>query len=297
MAFNENNRVPARRNLVGVIAATALALFGCASQMSLPTHLLPLSSEVIAELNARQLHSAQPIFIRIFKEESELEVWKLGADGRYHHVRTYPICTWSGVLGPKIVEGDKQSPEGFYLVPRERMNPHSKYHLSFNLGFPNDYDRSHGRTGTALMVHGKCTSAGCYAITDAYIEEVYALAREAFVGGQEAIAVHIFPFRMTDANLARHASSDHGPFWAMLKPGYDAFERTRMVPAIAVCERRYIVNPVWQSPLARPLDAAGACPPHAIETAASAMEPTAPLPALGRVLSGRRLRTQAASQP
>lgn len=280
-------------------ALTALATLigGCAAQVSLPTHLLPLPAETLAELKDRKLRIEQRLFIRILKEESELEVWKLGEDGRYQHFRTYPICTWSGGLGPKFAEGDKQSPEGFYFVPREQMNPHSKYHLAFNLGFPNEYDRSHGRTGSALMVHGKCTSAGCYAITDPYIEEVYALAREAFIGGQDTIPVHIFPFRMTEPNLARHSTSSHMPFWSMLKPAYDAFERTRLVPTIAICERRYVVNPVWRTPLARTLDATKACPPHEIFAATATGEPLAAQAATGRVLSGRRLRTLVAAQP
>lgn len=256
---------------------------------------MPLPTAALAELQDRKLRADQPIYVRIFKEESDLEVWKLGEDGRYRHFRTYPICTWSGALGPKIMEGDKQSPEGFYSVPREQMNPHSKFHLAFNLGFPNAYDRSHSRTGTALMVHGKCTSAGCYAITDAYVEEVYALAREAFIGGQAAVPVHIFPFRMTEANFDRHGASANMRFWLTLKPAYEFFEATRTIPDIAVCDRRYVVNPIWQAPLIKPLDATRACPSYVI----------APLPPPGvtpitsdtdlRVLPGRRLRTLAST--
>jgi murein L,D-transpeptidase YafK len=246
----------------------------------------------VAEMQERKLRVERPLFIRVFKEESELEVWKLADDGRYQHFRTYPICTWSGALGPKLFEGDKQSPEGFYLVSRDRMNPHSKFHLAFNLGFPNAYDSSHGRTGTALMVHGKCSSAGCYAITDAYVEEVYALAREAFIGGQESIPVHIFPFRMTADNIARHKASPHMLFWTMLLAGYDAFERTQTVPTIAVCDRRYVVNPIWRAPLTKPLDSTQRCPAYETSEAPSA----APLALHGRVLPGRRLRSQVGAQ-
>lgn len=297
MTLTKCHYVACRISALATLAIAGLLAGGCASELTLPTYLLPLPAETIDELKERNLRIEQPLFIRIFKEESELEVWKLGDDGRYLHFRTYPICTWSGALGPKLVEGDKQSPEGFYVVPRERMNPHSKYHLAFNLGFPNEYDRSHGRTGTALMVHGKCTSAGCYAITDPYIEEVYALAREAFIGGQDTIPVHVFPFRMTQANLARHAASSNMPFWSMLKPGYEAFERTRVVPTIAVCGRRYVVNPIWRSTATRPLDATKACPPHDLAPVeAGPAEPTATQATTGRVLAGRRLRTQVAGQ-
>ena len=128
-----------------------------------------------------------PIFVRIFKEESELEVWKQRDDGRFYHFKTYPICNWSGDLGPKVQQGDKQAPEGFYTVAKYQMNPNSQFHIAFNLGYPNAYDQAHSRTGDFLMVHGKCSSAGCYAMTDALIEEIYALARESFSGGQETL--------------------------------------------------------------------------------------------------------------
>ena len=125
-------------------------------------------------LGKKGMDAQAPIFIRIFKEESELEVWKQRDDGRFYHFKTYPICNWSGDLGPKVKQGDRQAPEGFYTVTREQMNPDSNYHLAMNLGYPNAYDRSQRRTGEFLMIHGKCKSAGCYAMTDALIEEIYA---------------------------------------------------------------------------------------------------------------------------
>lgn len=282
-----------------VVSLTAgLLLAGCASQLALPRHLLPLPRDTLDDLSNRRLRLERPIFIRIFKEESELEVWKLQDDGRYQHFRTYPICTWSGELGPKILEGDKQSPEGFYAVTRQHMNPNSQFHLSFDLGFPNAFDRSRGRTGKALMVHGKCSSAGCYAITDTYVEEVYALAREAFIGGQDSIPVHVFPFRMTNANLLRHASSEHVPFWSMLKLGYDAFEQAHVVPTIVVCGRQYIVNPIWHAPLTRPPDPIRPCPAHDQDSAAQIADTFAQKPQpVGRVLPGRRMRTRLADGP
>jgi murein L,D-transpeptidase YafK len=201
-----------------------------------------------------------PIFIRIYKEESELEVWKLRDDGRYYLFKTYPICSWSGVLGPKLRQGDRQAPEGFYTIAREQMRPDSKVHLAFNLGFPNAFDKAHRRTGDALMVHGGCTSSGCYAMTDALMEEIYGLAREAFIGGQESIHVHAFPFRMTEANMARHAKSRWLSFWRTLKEGHDYFELTRQVPTIAICSRRYVVNVSLSAAEAAKLNAAASCP-------------------------------------
>ena len=211
-------------------------------------------------LGNKGMDTNAPIFVRIFKEESELEVWKQRDDGRFYHFKTYPICNWSGDLGPKIRQGDKQAPEGFYTVAREQMNPESQYHLAFNLGYPNAYDRAHRRTGQFLMVHGNCKSVGCYAMTDALIEEIYAIAREAFIGGQDTFNVHAFPFRMDDANMARHANSEWYPFWKILKEGYDHFELSRQVPNVAICSRRYVVNVSMPGGDAGRLDPEGACP-------------------------------------
>ena len=151
-----------------------------------------------------------------------------------------------------------QSPEGFYRVTQKQMNPGSQFHLAFNLGYPNAFDKANKRTGDFLMVHGKCKSAGCYAMTDALIEEIYALARESFIGGQEQFHVHAFPFRMTAANLDRHKASPHTKFWLTLKEGYDHFEASRQVPEVAVCERRYVVN--VKNDGKRSINPEGACP-------------------------------------
>lgn len=204
------------------------------------------------------MQPAAPIFVRILKEESELEIWKARDDGRFYHYKTYPICNWSGDLGPKLKQGDKQAPEGFYTVSSHQMNPNSSFHVAFNLGYPNAFDRAHNRTGDFLMVHGKCRSAGCYAMTDALMEEIYALAREAFRGGQERIEVHAFPFRMTDANMERYRDHKWHKFWQVLKQGYDHFEAHRIPPNVAVCERRYIVN--VHLPESGKIDPLGHCP-------------------------------------
>lgn len=238
------------------LAGLALAATGCA-KIKMPVHLKPLSSDMMRLMAAKKMRASAPVFIRIFKTESELEVWKQREDGRYYHLKTYPICAWSGTIGPKHRQGDKQAPEGFYTINRHQMNPNSKFHLAFDLGFPNRYDRAHGRTGNFLMVHGDCTSAGCYAMTDHWIEEIYALAREAFIGGQGYIHVHAFPFRPTEENMSRHARNKNIRFWRVLKQGYDAFQETRLPPPIVVCRRRYVVNVVYNGPRPDPL---GACP-------------------------------------
>lgn len=211
-------------------------------------------------LGKKGMKAEAPIFVRIFKEESELEVWKLRDDGHFHHFKTYPVCTWSGELGPKLQQGDKQAPEGFYTVQKTQMNPNSNFHLAFNLGFPNAFDRAHGRTGSALMVHGKCKSAGCYAMTDALIEEIYALAREPFDAGQPSFQVHAYPFRMTEANMERHKGSRWHEFWKTLKEGHDHFETTRLPPPVVVCGRRYHVNARPLQNVSMRVDATNQCP-------------------------------------
>ena len=215
--------------------------FGGGSSNSIPPAERQLPASTQALLAIKGMKQESPVFIRIFKEESELEVWKL-KDGRFQHFRTYSICAWSGGLGPKVQQGDRQAPEGFYTVSRGQLNPHSLYHLAFNIGFPNAYDRSNGHNGSALMVHGNCKSAGCYAMTDAYIEEIYILAREAFSAGQTRFHVHAYPFRMTADNMQRHRDSPWYPFWHRMKEGYDAFEATGKPPVVKVCSKQYLVN-------------------------------------------------------
>ena len=191
------------------------------------------------ELRAKGLRIGSPLFIRIFKESGELEVW-IEKNARFHLFRTYEICTFSGGLGPKLRRGDLQSPEGFYFVNPGRMNPFSQFHLSFNLGYPNAYDRHHGRTGSALMVHGNCVSIGCYAMTDAGIEEIYTIADAALRNGQRFFRVHVFPFRMTSENMGNHGDSRWHRFWENLKEGYDFFERSGRPPNVEVRTGRYI---------------------------------------------------------
>jgi len=226
-----------------LFALSLLAVGGCMDQNTSGTrHLQPLSYATLRELEEKGMRKDDPIVIRIYKEESELEVWKPGPDGRYAFFKSYDICKWSGDLGPKKKEGDRQAPEGFYTVTPGQMNPNSSYYLSFNIGYPNSFDRSHGRTGKHLMVHGACSSAGCYAMEDEQIAEIYALARDSFRGGQRDFQVQAYPFRMTPANMARHAGNPNMAFWQKLKEGSDHFEVTGMPPKVGVCGREYVFN-------------------------------------------------------
>ena len=200
-----------------------------------------------------------PVYIRIFKLESELELW-VQKDGRFEHFATYPICMWSGRLGPKLKEGDRQAPEGFYTVDKDALNPNSRMHLSFNLGFPNAYDRSHGRTGSFLMVHGGCASIGCYAVTDGVVDEVWDFVTAALDNGQARIPVHAFPFRMTDRNLRLRRGDAWSDFWAGLKKGYDLFEQDRVPPKVSACGGRYAFERGSAATVASEVEEA--CPPE-----------------------------------
>lgn len=193
-------------------------------------------------LAAHGFKSGAPILMRIFKREFELELWML-KDGKFQLFTTYPVCRWSGELGPKLRQGDHQAPEGFYVVNKRSLNPNSRWHRSFNLGFPNVYDRAHGRTGTYLMVHGGCSSVGCYAMTNAAIDEIWALVNAALDGGQSSFQVQIYPFRMTEENLARRADHPNAAFWRDLKAGNDLFEAELLPPRVSVCKTRYSFSP------------------------------------------------------
>ena len=207
------------------------------------------------------------------RRKSELEIWKQDASGKFAHLKTYPICRWSGELGPKVKQGDRQAPEGFYTITPAQMNPNSNYYLSFNLGFPNAYDRANNRDGAFLMVHGDCSSAGCYAMTDEQIGEIFALGRDLFFGGQKAFQVQAYPFRMTALNMARHRNNPAMPFWRMIKQGYDIFEVTREEPKVDVCDRHYVFNAVSPSGGPLTLNPRAACPAYRLpEEIASAVK-------------------------
>jgi len=197
-------------------------------------------TELVASLSAAGFSLGDRAHVRIYKREHTLELWmRPSASDAYALFRAYDICTFSGALGPKLQEGDRQSPEGFYRVGLKQLNPNSRHHLSFNLGFPNAFDRQLGRTGSALMVHGGCSSIGCYAITDASVDEVYAVVEAALLRGQDAVDVHVFPFRMTGPALAAEGGSTWAPFWRNLKVGYDLFELELQPPRVGACEGEY----------------------------------------------------------
>lgn len=189
-----------------------------------------------------EIVASPPIYIRLFKEERTLEIWQQGRTGHYLLHSTYPICRYSGLTGPKLHEGDLQSPEGFYSLTSDSMHPDSRFHLALDISFPNEYDKAHGRTGSALMIHGDCVSRGCYAMTDSYIEEIYAIVDHAFNGGQSEIPVHIFPFRMHEMNMDYYRHSKWIDFWQQLRKGYLLLEQNRYPPLVEVVNGQYIIS-------------------------------------------------------
>ena len=262
-------RATVRRGLVlGAAVAAALTPVTCLGQSTKPlpakaTQELP--AELLALLEQKRMPKYSPIVLRLFKEEAELEVWKQDAAGRFQILKTYPICRWSGDLGPKFYEGDRQAPEGFYTITPELMNPNSNFHLSINFGFPNSFDKANKRNGSFLMIHGDCLSAGCYAMTDEQVSEIYSLARDA-LSGRPSFQVQAYPFRLTPSNLARHRNSPNLAFWKMLKVGNDHFETTQREPRVDVCNRRYVFDaqPPANSPNPLVFNANEKCPPFVV---------------------------------
>lgn len=234
-----------RAGILAGLSLGAMLLASCTDLNNIPKELRPLSYATKKLIADEGMVESAPIVVRIFKEEAVLEVWKTKTEtGRYALLKKYDICKWSGKLGPKLKEGDRQAPEGFYTVAPAQMNPKSSYYLSFNMGFPNTYDRANDRTGSFLMVHGACSSAGCYSMTDEQIQEIYSLARLAFQGGQRSFQIQAYPFRMTPDNMARYRNDPNMEFWRMLKEGHDNFAVTGQQPKVDVCGKRYVFNSV-----------------------------------------------------
>lgn len=273
-----NSSSLARALLASIALAASVVLAGCdTDQVSLATNAKanqPVPPKLVAAMSEKDMDLQSPILIRLFKQEAELEVWKQTRNGQFALLKTYPICRWSGDLGPKVREGDRQAPEGFYSINPSQMNPQSAYYLSFNTGFPNAFDKALGRTGSQLMVHGDCSSRGCYAMTDEQIAEIYSLGRESFFGGQKAFQFQAYPFRMTPVNMARHRNNPNMPFWRMIKEGYDHFEVTRQEPKVDFCEKKYVFDAAKAPDAKRDpvFDASAKCPAYVIpEDIASAV--------------------------
>jgi len=243
----------------GLVALT-MVLSGCVSTaLDIDSRAeIAIPAKVRSVMRGKNMTAADPVLIRIFKQESELEVWKRNRSGRYALLKTYPMCRWSGQLGPKKAEGDRQAPEGVYRVSLAGLNPRSQYFLSFDLGYPNKLERAKGYTGSALMVHGACSSSGCFAISDEYVTEVYSVVRDALRAGQSSVQVQSLPFRMTPENLAKHSDNRNFDFWLDLKEATTRFEVLRQPPRFQFCEGRYRFGKVRAGTV--PENPLGGCP-------------------------------------
>lgn len=203
----------------------------------------PSDPKLARELKAKKLWLGLPVFIRVFKKSSQLELWMQdpGSEGtRFKLFKSYKICKWSGKLGPKLYEGDKQTPEGFYTLTSWQLGQYSgRWPQSLNLGFPNTFDQALGRTGSHILVHGGCKSTGCFAMTNNVMDEIHEIVTAAFRGGQTQVRLHVYPFRMTRKKLAARRKSQWHSFWKSLKPIYDSFEDTRIPPQVDVCAGTY----------------------------------------------------------
>ena len=272
MKVRPNFTLTRRLAAVGAVAVLGAGLSACNDQrnMSSARAWAPIPSDTLSLMSAKGTDAHEPVLIRTYKKEAELEIWKRRkSDGKYALLKTYPMCRWSGQLGPKVREGDRQVPEGFYAISPNQMNPNSNYYLSFNVGYPNAYDRALGRTGGMIMVHGDCSSAGCFSMTDNQIAEIYAIAREGFGGGQREIQLQSYPFRMTTENLAKHRLDPNMAFWKQLKQGSDHFEVTKLEPRVNVCGRRYVFDA--SAPNGGRIDPNGACPPLTVDPQVQSM--------------------------
>lgn len=224
--------------LLAMTLTLATALAGPERAARAAARVLPIMAE---DLKQRGLRSGDSVFIRAFKQEARLELWMQPANHqRFTLFKSYPIAALSGVLGPKLAEGDRQVPEGFYAFGERHLHPASAYHLAINIGFPNAYDRAHQRTGSFIMIHGGNASIGCLAMTDSAIEEIYTLCSAALKNGQPFIRVHLFPFEMTTKKLAVARGARWLPFWKNLAKGYQIFEQSRIPPETTTNHRKYV---------------------------------------------------------
>jgi murein L,D-transpeptidase YafK len=223
----------------------ALSLSGCSivyDQVDPRRGLAPQTTALVSASESVGATAKSPVLIRIFKQSNELELWRKTSQGQYALVNIFTVCAYSGDLGPKEKQGDRQAPEGFYNIVSSQLNYHSIRFLSLNTGFPNVYDRSNGATGSALMIHGGCDSAGCYAIQDAPMQDLFAAVRDALKAGQKAVQLQIYPFRMTAINMLIARNSKHIDFWRQLKVGYDKFDLTNNELNVNVINKQYIVK-------------------------------------------------------
>ena len=254
-AFDGRNR-PSRRRVVAGLGASLAGMLSVAPALGQSSAATAAdvrqrftrtfkTAQLPGDLAAIGARLGAPMLLRVFKLEREVEVWVQPEDQQtFVLFRIFPICFYSGKLGPKVKEGDMQSPEGFYFVGPAQMRAKSQYHRAIDFAFPNDYDAAQGYTGTELLIHGNCVSSGCYAMTDPFVEQLFELGSATAATAAQGFWIHAFPFHMTAEALAGQQDSPWLGFWEQLKAGYDAFETSRVPPHIRVEGGRYVVAAV-----------------------------------------------------
>jgi murein L,D-transpeptidase YafK len=225
-----------------ILIISTLLLTGCASTLDSRRGHAPQPTSLISASESVGSTATSPVLLRIFKESKELELWRRTSNGRYALVKTYNICAYSGSLGPKLRQGDGQAPEGFYSIGPAQLNYESIRFVSLNTGFPNAFDRANGRSGSALMIHGGCDSAGCYAIEDQPAQEVFTAVRDSLKAGQKSVQLQIYPFRMSSWSLNSYRQNKNISFWQQLKIGYDKFESTHQPLDVTVENKHYVIR-------------------------------------------------------
>jgi murein L,D-transpeptidase YafK len=188
------------------------------------------------------------LFLRAFKEEKVLEVW--GNDSSdWKLIKKYPICIVPGKLGPKIKQGDKQVPEGWYQI--DSINPDSDFHLSLRINYPNQADRIRSKNeldpGGDIFIHGDCYSVGCIPIEDKPIEEFFWLVvNNLSLNIFQEIPVLILPFDLNDTLKYEkyiHEYSNLKPFWEQLKSIQMYFEDFNLIPNVFINEEgEYLIS-------------------------------------------------------
>ena len=232
-------------NKILSIIFLALTIAGCATTNSIVDPRrghAPQSTAIVSASQQAGTSATSPVLIRIFKQSKELELWRKNSSGKYILVKTYTICTYSGELGPKLKQGDYQSPEGFYTINNSSLNYNSIRFLSVNVGYPNTFDQSYNRSGGDIMIHGGCDSRGCFAVEDGPAQEIFTALRDSFKAGQKTAQIHIFPFRMTNWNMTSYKNNKHLLFWNQLKVGFDKFEANHKELKVSVIDKKYIIN-------------------------------------------------------
>jgi murein L,D-transpeptidase YafK len=197
-----------------------------------------LTSSVAAAFAEKHLRFGAPVFLRVYKQSSEVELW-VQQGPRYALFKTYSICRWSGGLGPKMVQGDRQAPEGLYHITAPDLVVNRRWHRAMRLNYPNAFDVVNGRTGYGIYIHGKCRSVGCFAINDDNVEEVYEIVRAALSNGQVRIPVLSLPFRFSSINSLVNEPFVFGEFWRELRRADFLFNRDRLPPSASLCDGNY----------------------------------------------------------